>query len=147
MQESTTTRRTIAKGAAWAVPVIAVAAAVPAYAASGEPPPITQVTGLGCKEPGESFVVKGDSTFKFGYRFALVSTTAGVVSIQSATLPGNDDVGVDTTITRSISVGQTFFFTVFSRKSANGSGVLVLILNGTVFTIPVTTNGFPVCDR
>ena len=31
-------RRTIAKGAAWAVPVVAVAAAAPAMAASGGPP-------------------------------------------------------------------------------------------------------------
>jgi hypothetical protein len=45
------TRRTVTTAMAWAVPVIAVAAAVPAYAASQ---PILQATGEGCKLPGNS---------------------------------------------------------------------------------------------
>lgn len=43
-------RRTLAKGAAWAAPAIAVAAAAPAMAASG---PI-QFTGVGCRHTGNS---------------------------------------------------------------------------------------------
>jgi hypothetical protein len=44
-------RRTVTRAMAWAVPVIAVAAAVPAYAASR---PILQATGAACKLPGAS---------------------------------------------------------------------------------------------
>ncbi len=44
-------RRTIARGAAWAVPVIAVSAAAPALAASGGP---LVFTGISCKGPGQS---------------------------------------------------------------------------------------------
>ena len=44
-------RRTIARGVAWAVPVIAVSAAAPAMAASGGP---IVFTGISCKGPGQS---------------------------------------------------------------------------------------------
>ena len=141
------TRRTIATGAAWSVPVIVVGAAAPQAAASHHEPPITQVNGLGCKEPGESFVVKGDSDFKFGYRFALTSTAGGVVSIVGCTLPGNDSVGFDEDATYAVTKDLTFYITVYSKKSANGAGSLSLILNGEVYQVPVTTTGFPVCER
>lgn len=39
MTHETVSRRTLAKGAAWAVPVVAIASAAPAFAASPEPPP------------------------------------------------------------------------------------------------------------
>ena len=54
-------RRTVAKAMAWSVPVVAVAAAVPAYAASGLPPIVTQ--GTACKSPGSSC-----QTFDKGYQ-------------------------------------------------------------------------------
>ena len=44
-------RRTVTRAMAWAVPVIAVSAAVPAYAASQ---PILTGTGAACKLPGNS---------------------------------------------------------------------------------------------
>jgi hypothetical protein len=45
-------RRTVAKGMAWSVPAVAVAAAAPALAASGAPP--TPAVGTACKLPGNS---------------------------------------------------------------------------------------------
>src|SRR4051794_30295484 len=45
-------RRTVAKGVAWSVPVVIVASAAPAMAASGGPPRI--VKGPACKNPGNS---------------------------------------------------------------------------------------------
>lgn len=78
-------RRTVAKGAAWAVPAIAVAGAAPAMAAS---PGLIELSGAGCKLPGNS-----NSTFK-GYAFALTAsnTTTSSVTIQinSVTLNGED---------------------------------------------------------
>lgn len=54
-------RRTVTKAMAWAVPAIAIAAPVPAFAASGDTPSI--VTGTACKAPGNSCapIVKGYS--------------------------------------------------------------------------------------
>jgi hypothetical protein len=46
------TRRTVAKGLGWTVPVIAVAMPVPAFAASGNPP--GTAVGVACKLPGNS---------------------------------------------------------------------------------------------
>lgn len=45
------TRRTVVKGAAWAVPAVVVANATPALAAS---PGVVSLTGLNCKLPGSS---------------------------------------------------------------------------------------------
>ncbi|SFR90978.1 hypothetical protein SAMN04487846_0505 [Microbacterium sp. cf046] len=45
-------RRTVTKAMAWAVPAIAIAAPVPAFAASGGPPGVA--VGQGCKLPGNS---------------------------------------------------------------------------------------------
>jgi hypothetical protein len=45
-------RRTVAKGLAWSVPVVVVATAAPAHAASGVPPKVTITSA--CKYPGNS---------------------------------------------------------------------------------------------
>lgn len=65
-------RRTLAKGVAWAVPAVAVAAAAPAYAKSGRPPSIQILNG--CKQPGESCAPE----FSKGYTFTVrVSNPTG----------------------------------------------------------------------
>lgn len=62
-------RRTVVKGAAWAVPAITVASAVPAMAASQGP---IYFTGNACKLPGASI---GDGVnYKQGYVFELIAT-------------------------------------------------------------------------
>lgn len=77
-------RRTVTKAMAWAVPVIAVSAAVPAYAASQ-----VNITflGGGCKLPGNS-----NPTYK-GYAFLVsVSNSSSVpveIKITNFTLDGN----------------------------------------------------------
>lgn len=45
-------RRTLAKGAAWTVPAVAVVAAAPAYAKSGEPVVPSYTPGSFCNHPG-----------------------------------------------------------------------------------------------
>lgn len=64
------TRRTLVKGAAWSVPVIAVAGAAPALAASGNPPTVT--VGGACKLPGNSC----GNVFVKGYIFDVTITNA-----------------------------------------------------------------------
>ena len=63
-----TTRRTLVKGAAWSVPVVAVAGAAPAMAASGGGPNVT--IGGACKLPGNSC----GNVFVKGYIFDLTIT-------------------------------------------------------------------------
>jgi len=65
-------RRTVTKAMAWAVPVIAVSTAVPAYAASQI---FFNFSGLGCKLPGNS-----NNIFK-GYAFAFTITNDSTVPI------------------------------------------------------------------
>lgn len=76
-------RRTVTKAIAWSVPVIAVAAAVPAYAASRIN---FSLNGAGCKLPGNS-----NSTYK-GYAFKLAITNSSsvpiTIQITSITLNG-----------------------------------------------------------
>lgn len=76
-------RRTVTKAMAWAVPVIAVSAAVPAYAASQIN---ISLNGAGCKLPGNS-----NSTYK-GYAFAVTinntSTVPVTITILTITLNG-----------------------------------------------------------
>ncbi|GLI27198.1 hypothetical protein ARHIZOSPH14_14400 [Agromyces rhizosphaerae] len=58
-------RRTVTKAMAWSVPAVAVAASVPAYAAS---PGIITLDGRACKLPGRS-----NDTYK-GYAFGIIVT-------------------------------------------------------------------------
>ncbi len=60
-------RRTIVRGAAWTVPVIAVAATAPAFAASQ---PINCAPTAECKQPGE-----GTNTKDYVVRLNCTSTT------------------------------------------------------------------------
>lgn len=60
------TRRTVVRGAAWAMPAVVVAASAPAVAASTAP---VTFTGSACKLPG------GSSDSYKGYVFELVVTT------------------------------------------------------------------------
>lgn len=143
------TRRAVAKGAAWAVPVIAVGAPVPLAAAS----PIVIIEqptgdGAGCKEPGKSF----SKDYPYAYRLNLGVTTPvdGVVSLQSATSPG----GTVTALS-----GQSFpvFVTsnpnaisvvIGSTNSANGTAILTFVFNGQAVPVAVSFGqGFHPCDR
>jgi len=65
-------RRTVTKAMAWAVPVIAVSAAAPAYAASQLN---ISFSGAGCKLPGNS-----NPTYK-GYAFLVSITNASLVNV------------------------------------------------------------------
>ena len=86
-------RRTVLAGAAWSVPVIAVASAAPAMAAS---PPVTILFGqsTACTIPGES---QRDSCFEKGYvlwaRFINESSTDYYVRIDAVVLGLPTDPG------------------------------------------------------
>ena len=73
-----TSRRDLAKGAAWAAPVLMIAAAAPSIAASGSPTP---PTGTADKCPGASDVPGGWP--KQGYRLVMhgIDRTPGIADI------------------------------------------------------------------
>ncbi|MFC4139884.1 MULTISPECIES: hypothetical protein [unclassified Microbacterium] len=94
-EQSGISRRTVTKAMAWAVPAIAVAAPIPAFAASGPKPTLEH--GPACKAPGGS--VQGcESSFKFGYGVPVTITN-----------PSNKDVWITSiTITNQIPASPTW---------------------------------------
>jgi hypothetical protein len=82
-------RRTVVRGAAWATPVVLVAAAAPTVAAS-----VTvalRLAGTGCKLPGNSNdLLKG---YVFGVQLINSGTAAADVTLTSLSIDG-DDLGV-----------------------------------------------------
>ena len=80
-------RRAVVRTGVWAVPVVATAAAAPAFAGTGEPPPVTiDGVGVGCKFPGRS------TDIAFGYRMILTfHNTSGIpqpIVVESFTISG-----------------------------------------------------------
>ncbi|GAA2858268.1 hypothetical protein [Microbacterium arabinogalactanolyticum] len=119
-------RRTVTKAMAWAVPAIAVAAPIPAFAASGTKPTIT--VGTACKSPGGSC-----ATFKFGYAVpvSIYNGSNKTVWITSLTLTKNT-TGIPLTaapvppLPWEIAPGATFngYFLARSTNSANATGTI-----------------------
>lgn len=120
-------RRTIASGAAWAVPVIAVGAAASAMAAS---PGLIfeQNPGESCKFPGQSV-----PNFPFAYdvAFDVTSSLPGTLCIDSVTAPGSIDVtvidvlpsppGPSTCTSISAGAPNLIHIIIGSQNSANGT--------------------------
>lgn len=73
-------RRTVAKGMAWAVPAVAVSAAIPAYALSGARPSVTVIDA--CKQPGNS-CNSGQTDYDLvkGYTFVVKLTNSSAQTI------------------------------------------------------------------
>ena len=146
-------RRTIAAGAAWAVPVIAVGAAAPAMASSTDEPPVFVLDpDASCKYPGQSF-----GQFNYGYNlvFTVTAPTTGTLCITDLTVPNGtatvllvqiNGAGASTCI--SIPEGQSQIrIVVGSSNSANGTGTFTGSFNGVVGTFAVTFSAFNPCTR
>jgi len=78
--QSGISRRTLAKGAAWSVPAVAVAAAAPAYAVSGG---TITFTGQNCKLPGNSGYPFNDGAI---YLMTIKNTTNAAIDIDIITI-------------------------------------------------------------
>ena len=109
------TRRRVTQGVAWAVPVIAIAAPVPAFAGASQG--ILTLEGTGCKLPGAS-----NDIYK-GYAFNLTATnprtdTYYCVRIDSITLNG-DTLGGTTVV--NLATCQNLSSTFCIPPSPNGT--------------------------
>jgi hypothetical protein len=147
-------RRTIAAGAAWAVPVIAVGAAAPAMASSVNEPPVFELDPeASCKYPGQSF-----GQFNYGYNlvFNVTAPTTGTLCITDITVPnGTAEILLVQTIDgdgnsqcTSIPAGTSQIrIVVGSSNSANGTGTFTGSFNGTTGTFAATFSEFHPCAR
>lgn len=112
------TRRTIAKGAAWTVPAVAVATAAPMAAASVPPP----APGDHCYQGGQSV-----NAFRF---YLLQPTIVG----DSITLTGTEDTLPETTSVVGVGVGISG-----PARVDNGDGTVTL----TYTVISVSAYSYP----
>ena len=80
-------RRAVVRTGVWAVPVVAAAAAAPAFAGTSTKPPVTvDGVGSGCKLPGESTdVIKG---YRMVLTFHNTSQSAQAVTVTSFSISG-----------------------------------------------------------
>lgn len=76
-EQTTVSRRAVAKGIAWAVPAVAVTAAAPAYAASGD--------CVAARLGSTSCLTTDGKTSRLTFEFSTTCTTGRTVSITSVT--------------------------------------------------------------
>lgn len=120
-------RRSLVRGVAWSVPVVAVAAHAPAFAVSSPPIIISGYTEA-AKCPGQS---AGGNDNEFTYIFTFTTTTSGVTpemfTIAGATVNINGTIfPVKEIKTESIPGGGTTIYVITQpgTNSADGTGSL-----------------------
>ena len=123
-------RRNVTKGAAWAAPVLMVAAAAPMVAASTAPP--TRVVGWADKCPGASDV-PGDWP-KHGYRVVLTITPEPTIVVPIQVTLGNKKYA--TIITDPVRTSDGWEFVVDADSSPSTLTITVNI-DGTTHTFAV----------
>lgn len=140
------TRRTVARGAAWAVPAIAVGAAAPHAAASAPPPPTVTFTGQGCKLPGQS------TDYPWGYRltFDVVASGPDVITFDpdTVTAPGGQGILIAPTTGIALLTGSNHVtVTIGCTNSANGTATIVWTSLGGAGVATATIEGFNPCKK
>jgi hypothetical protein len=137
-------RRAVVRTGVWAVPVVATAAAAPAFAGTGEPPPVT-VDGIGqaCKLPGHS------TDIFYGYRMVLTFHNTSGVS-QPITVISFEISGAATTdfTPKSFIVpdgDSTKVFIVQSTNSAQRFATVTYMVDGQTISTVVDFSSFNPC--
>jgi hypothetical protein len=111
-------RRTIVRGTAWSVPVVAIAAHAPAFAASAPPIKLTYVEAIKCSGNSDP---KDPKTYVFVFTADSVPAQG---SVSSSTITINGDVFQ---VEKVVVDGTTVYVqTVSSTKSPNASGTLTI---------------------
>jgi hypothetical protein len=149
-------RRTVAKGAAWAVPVIAVSAAAPALASSGGI--IVQFRpDLSCKYPGQS------TNFTWGYKlvFTVTVSEAATFCFTEVSAPNTDFGNVDYVSLVNEATGDStdgppwcvqllpgennLVATIEAENSANGTATFLWSLGEITGSTLAEISNFPPC--
>ncbi len=138
------TRRTVTRGIAWTTPVVAVAAAAPAFAVSPPPLVVTQ-SGNACKHPGNPKYYH--FTFCFNSTFdTTVTLTKMVVNTETGAsiFPTTVFVPAGIQVCKYVDAG-------LFGNSANGEAELfyTYVVSGTTTVVPgsvkTQVNDLPVC--
>ena len=138
-------RRSVARGAAWSVPLVAVGVAAPAFAASA-PVPTPVVTGCQCSSGGKKYRVILNFTQSSTTSYSITAIT---VSIPSETITGT----TPTTASVPTGTGTTTVGVVFTRPNNSASSTVTItytIKNNTTnqstnVTIGPSTITWPNC--
>jgi hypothetical protein len=141
-------RRAVVRTGVWAVPVVATAAAAPAFAGTGTPPPVTiDSVGAACKLPGHS---THDGATWYGYRM-VVTFENNTASTQDATLL---DFSINHKPTEGFPTGSVLalapgatpeLFIVTSTESSQRTATITYSVNGQTYTQTVTFPSFNPC--
>jgi len=121
-------RRSVARGAAWSVPLVAVGVAAPAFAASGATVRATAIAVCQCT---------GQGTKKYALTVTFTNSTASLVNLTNVVISesSNTIMNQNSTI-GAVSAGPaTTALTFYFNRQSNGA-------NGT-FTITYNAPGFP----
>jgi hypothetical protein len=137
-------RRAVVRTGVWAVPVVATAAAAPAFAGTNAPPPVTvDAVGAACKLPGSSTDVRK------GYRMVLTfHNTSGspqavvVTSFTISGAPTTDVTPKSFTVPNGIS---SRVFIVQSSTSSQRSATVSYLVNGQSRSTVVDFGSFNPC--
>ena len=137
-------RRAVVRTGVWAVPVIATAAAAPAFAGTGTPPPVSvDAVGHGCKLPG------GSTEVRKGYRMVLTfhntSGSAQPITITSFTISGAPTTDV-TPKSFTVPTGtSTRVFIVQSSTSSERAATVSYLAGGQSRSTVVDFGSFKPC--
>jgi hypothetical protein len=137
-------RRAVVRTGVWAVPVVATAAAAPAFAGTGTQPPVrVDAVGQGCKLPGNSTDVRN------GYRMVLTfDNTSGsmqpitVISLTISGAPTTDVTPKSFTVPAGTS---TRTFIVQSTTSSQRTATITYLVAGQARSTVVTFGSFEPC--
>jgi hypothetical protein len=140
-------RRAVVRTGVWAVPVVATAAATPAFAGTTTPQVDIECMGSGCKLPGHS--THGAETL-YGYRMVVTfdntTTSSQVIALIDFTISGKAVTGFPTGNQVTLQPGpnpQTFIVT--SPASSHGTATVTYQYAGNIYTKTVTFPDFNAC--
>jgi hypothetical protein len=146
-------RRAVVRTGVWAVPVVATAAAVPAFATGSGPSCTTdgkvcvEGVGTGCKLPGES--THNGATY-FGYRMVVTfdnTTTSDItIHLDDFQISGKPTTGFPKDTDLTLSPGQNpELYIVTSSASSQRSATIFYTYLGQSVSATVTFDTFNPC--
>jgi hypothetical protein len=120
-------RRSVARGAAWSVPLVAVGVAAPAFAASGSRVTATDITVCQCA---------GGGVKRYQVSVTFTNSSASPINLTGIEiLEGGVPVPTQNTATGTVNAGTDVMLTFYVTRQSNGA-------TGT-FGINYTVPGFP----
>jgi hypothetical protein len=140
-------RRAVVRTGVWAVPVVATAAAAPAFAGTETPPVDIESVGSGCKLPGES---THNGVTYFGYRMVVTfdnnTATSQDVTLIDFKISGKAVTGFPTGSILTLAPGPNpELFIVTSSASSQRTATITYQYAGTIYTKTVTFPTFNPC--